>query len=169
MQEFNGSIYTYRRSDIPNISLPAVCVYPDYIRSTAAGFRMSSLIRLQIIRNVNENNRGAIYPFVQNVTERLIQVLCYDNEFYRRNLQQDAPYVVLFGEKYSTQYEEETGTSVLDIVCDVWVPTYLEYINSYNFNPTGTQDIVTISSSPSETKTVTQAGNYVDDFYKDKV
>ena len=166
LKEFNESIYTYRREDIPNISLPAICVYPSYITSKSAGFRVSSLIRIEIIRNTGTNNRGATYPFIQNITERLIHSLCYNNEFYVRNLNREAPYIVLFGEKYATQYEEDTGTSILDIVCDVWIPRYLKFLEGVDFNPSGDESRVTVSPSIDNFNTRTNAGNYIDDIYK---
>jgi hypothetical protein len=167
MSDFNGSIYTYRRDDVPNISLPAMFIYPTTIKSSAAGYRSETIIRIEVVRNKNTANRGAIYQFNQNIIERLILTLCYSNEFFLRNINRELTYITLFGEKYVSQYDDDSGVCVLDILCTCWIPEYIRWVSKFNFNATGDQSRYTFTTSPQQTETVTKPDNYYDKFRGD--
>lgn len=137
LAEFNDAIYNYRREDNPNIALPALFVYPTAIRTKGFGFFMESIIRVEIVRNMGKNNRGAIYSFSEGILERVILNLCDNQEFLARNLNSYAPYIVQFGDKFGTSSDTAKGISTLSILCKAHVPTYNKWAASYNFVPSG--------------------------------
>ena len=136
MEEFLGSIYTYPRRDTPNRALPAVHVYSDTIQTSSSGFFWYSTVTIEIYRNASTSNRGAIYNFHQSYSERIIQAICMDNEFYARSLTRDRDYIVLWGDSFRSYYDEERKCSVIDIVAKIYYPAYLRWCsrNAFNFN-----------------------------------
>lgn len=162
MSYFNGAIETYRRTDNPNVALPAAFIYPAYIETTRAGFYMDGLIKIELVRNKGTNNRGSIYQFNQGTLERLVLTLCYSNEFFVRNLNREAPYIVQFGEGFKTEYENPEGTSTLSIRCRISFQEYKRWISKREFTGSGNPYRETVSSSPDRTRIDTIAGNFKD-------
>lgn len=150
MSEFNGAIYSYPREDNPNLSLPACFIYPDYIKSNGHGFYQDSMLVIEIARNKNTNNRGAWYPFLQGVIERIIQVLCYNNAFFVRNLNRELPYITQFGNKFSSQYKE----GKIGIHVQAWTSEYLRHVRKKEFVPSGRDGMTTVQVDVDKTRYV---------------
>jgi hypothetical protein len=134
LKEFHNAIYTYPRQDINNLSLPALLVYPSYISTKQAGFFWEGMITIEIVRNKSTQNRGMIYGFHQQYTERIIQAICLDNEFYFRSLTRGRDYITRFGYSFSTFYDEERGTTKIDILAEIYYPAYKEWAETNGFN-----------------------------------
>lgn len=137
--QFNESVYAYPRKDLSNLALPALLVYPSYITTKQSGFFWRSMITIEIVRNVTETNRGAIYDFHQNIAERIIQAICLDNEFYFRSLTRGRDYITRFGDSFDSFYNEERHASTIDILAEIYYPKYKEWAsrNAFNFDDKG--------------------------------
>jgi hypothetical protein len=140
VQQFNGAIYTYPRSDIPNLSLPAILIYPQsHSKTNEAAFGVNFTINIDMLRNIGDVNRAEIYQFHQAMVERILYALCYNNEFRGWQLGRNAPFITMWGNTFSSDYHEDENLSRISIDGQYWFPAYRDFLMTHPFNPDGTQ------------------------------
>jgi len=140
-QSFNNSIYIYGRRDNPTMGLPAINITNVGGNSRSAGWTNSSVIQIDVIRNMNTTNRASMYNFKQSITERIVQSLLFNNNF-RGLLERYVPYINLFGNDYSVNTEQDIDTSRISIELSYYFNGYKIWADQQGFNSEGRKTTV---------------------------
>ena len=141
---FKGAVYTYNRTENPNLELPAIFIYYDRISPNGmTGSYSTGTLRVEIVRNTATQNRGDIFDFTAGIGELIFNDLVV-NKVFRHKLLTKFPYIGMFGERSQIDFVEGRNSTVISIAVYTSQVEYQRYLRSIPYNTTNATEVETI-------------------------